>query len=145
MKRSKSKIAGWILSFLLAAFLCLASASGKFMDFPNKDEMFAKMGWDTEVMFTIGVVEVVIALLFLIPRTAFIAAILLTGYFGGATATHVRVNDPFFMPILFGVLTWVALGLRDPRVFGLAFHVDSTNCCTLPRDQQTEAGSDAIV
>jgi uncharacterized membrane protein YphA (DoxX/SURF4 family) len=121
MKRSKAKIVGWVLSVLLVAFLCLASASGKFVDFPNKEEMFAKMGWTTKVMFAIGIVEVVSALLFLIPRTAFIAAILLSAYFGGATATHVRVGEPFFIPIIFGVLTWVALGLRDSRVFQVAF------------------------
>lgn len=119
MKRSKSKIAGWALSVLLAAFLCLASASGKFVDFPNKEEMFAKMGWTTDVMLYIGIVEVVIAVLFLVPRTAFVAAILLSAYLGGATATHVRVNEPFFIPIIFGVIVWGALGLRDRRVFQL--------------------------
>ncbi len=126
LKRSKSKIAGWILSGLLVAFLCLASASGKFVDFPNKDEMFAKLGWTTDVMFAIGIVEVVVALLFLVPRSAFIAAILLSAYFGGATATHVRVGDPFFMPIILGVVAWIALGLRDRRVFHIAFQPDTT-------------------
>jgi hypothetical protein len=120
MKRSKANIAGWVLSILLVAFLCLASAIGKFIDFPDKDEMFAKLGWATDVMFNIGIIEVAIALLFLVPRTAFVAAILLTAYLGGATATHVRIGDPFFMPILFGVIVWVALGLRDPRIFQIA-------------------------
>lgn len=119
MKRSKSEIAGWVLSSLLTAFLCLASASGKFVDFPNKEEMFAKSGWTTEVMFYIGIVEVAIAVMFLVPRTAFVAAILLSAYLGGATASHVRVNEPFFIPIIFGTLVWVALGLRDRRIFQL--------------------------
>ncbi len=126
MKRSKAKIAGWVLSILLVAFLCLASAIGKFIDFPDKDEMFAKLGWATDVMFNIGIVEVAIALLFLVPRTAFVAAILLTAYLGGATATHVRIGDPFFMPILFGVIVWVALGLRDPRIFQIALSSHDT-------------------
>jgi hypothetical protein len=56
-----------------------------------------------------------------LPRTAFIAAILLTGYLGGPVATHVRVSDPFFIPIVIDVVAWFALGLRDPRVFTLAF------------------------
>ncbi len=124
MKRSKAKIVGWVLSILLVALLSLASAGGKFFDFPDKEAMFAKLGWTTDLMFKIGFVEVAIALLFLIPRTAFLAAILLTAYLGGATATHVRVGDPFFMPIIIGVLVWVALGLRDPRVFQIAFQSD---------------------
>lgn len=60
----------------------------------------------------------------LIPRTAFIAAILLTAYLGGATATHVRVGEPFFFPIIIGIVVWIALGLRKPAVFRLAFKSD---------------------
>ncbi|MCA9166167.1 MAG: DoxX family protein, partial [Planctomycetales bacterium] len=84
-----------------------------------KDEMFAKMGWTADQMFKVGVVEVAVAVLFLIPQTAFVGAILLTGYLGGAVAAHVRINEPFFFPLIMGVIAWVALGLRDGRVFGL--------------------------
>lgn len=121
MKVSKSGIAGWVLSGLLAALLTVGSASGKFTEWEGKADMFAKLGWTTEVMFKIGIVEVASAILFLIPRTAFLAAILLTGYLGGATATHVRVGDPFYMPVIIGVVVWIALGLRDPRIFCAAF------------------------
>ncbi len=121
MKRSKTKLAGWVLSGLIVAFLCLVSASGKFVDFPNKEEMFAKMGWTTGVMFYVGIVEVSIAILFLLPRASFIAAILLSAYLGGATGAHVRIGEPFFFPIIIGVLVWIALGLRDPRIFRIAF------------------------
>ena len=116
----KQRLAGWVLSGLVAAFLILASATGKFTEWEGKAEMFAKLGWSEDVMFTIGVVEVAIAVLFLIPRTAFVAAILLAAYLGGAVATHVRVSDPFFFPIIVGVVAWVALGLREPAVFQLA-------------------------
>jgi len=118
---SKSRIAGWVLSVLLAAFLILASASGKFTEWEGKAEMFGKMGWSNEVMFKIGVVEVAISILFLIPRAAFIGAILLSAYLGGAVATHVRVGDSFVPPIVIAVVMWIALGLRDKRVFELAF------------------------
>jgi uncharacterized membrane protein YphA (DoxX/SURF4 family) len=121
VKVSKSGIAGWVLSGLLAALLTVGSASGKFTEWEGKADMFAKLGWTTEVMFKIGIVEVASAILFLIPRTAFLAAILLTGYLGGATATHVRVGDPFYMPVIIGVVVWIALGLRDPRIFCAAF------------------------
>lgn len=86
------KIAGWILSVLIALFLIGASAMGKFTQWEGKAEMFAKMGWMEEVMFKIGIVEVTIAILFLIPRTSFVAAILLAAYLGGAVATHLRVG-----------------------------------------------------
>jgi hypothetical protein len=118
---NKKSIAGWALSVLVALFLLAASAPGKFVDFEGKAEMFAKLGWDAEVMKTIGVVEIVVAILFLIPHTAFIGAILTTAYLGGAIATHVRVNEAFYFPIVIGVLVWVALGLRDGRVFTNAF------------------------
>lgn len=116
----KLRITGWVLSFLLAAFLIFASALGKFTDWEDKAEMFAKMGWAEDVMFNIGIAEVAIAILFLIPRTAFVAAILLAAYLGGAVATHVRVNDPFWFPILLGIVAWIALGLRQPEIFQLA-------------------------
>lgn len=125
MKTSKSNIAGWVLSGLLAVLLIVGSASGKFTEWEGKAEMFAKLGWTTEVMVKIGVVEVTSAILLLIPRTSFLGAILLTGYLGGATATHVRVGDPFYMPVIIGVVVWIALGLRDPRIFCLAFRTQS--------------------
>lgn len=121
MSAKSQRILGWVLSALLALFLIFASAAGKFTDWEGKADMFAKMGWTEDIMFRIGLVEVAVAILFLIPRTSFIGAILLTAYLGGAVATHVRVLDPFFIPIVIGVLVWVALGLRDPRVFSLAF------------------------
>ena len=114
------KIIGWILSALIAAML-MFSASFKFTDFDGKEEAFAKLGWGIEVMKTIGVIEIAVAILYLIPRTAFIGAVLVTAYLGGAIATHVRINDQFFMPIIFGVLVWIALGLRDGRIFTTAF------------------------
>lgn len=123
---SKSRTVGWVLSVLLAGFLVFASAAGKFTEWEGKADMFGKLGWSQDVMFKIGIVEVAIAALFLIPRTAFVGAILLTAYLGGAVATHVRVGDPFFAPIIIGVVTWIALGLRNPRVFSLAFQSDSS-------------------
>ncbi len=121
MKRSPAKIAGWILSLLLALFLGVVSAYGKFFDFPDKAAVFDKMGWSPERMVTIGIVEIAVTVLFLIPRTAFIGSILLTAYLGGAVATHVRIGEAAYFQVGMGVLVWVALGLRDPRIFQLAF------------------------
>ncbi len=116
--RVKSLI-GWVLTGLISAFLILVSASGKFMDWEGKDEMFSKLGFTTSLMAKIGILEVVLALLLVIPRTGFLAAILLTAYLGGATVTHVRVGDPFFFPILLGLAMWIGYGLRRPEVFRL--------------------------
>lgn len=126
MKLSKKQIAGWVLSGLIAAFLILVSGIPKLIDWEGKAEMMEKMGWDVGVILKIGIVEVALAILFLIPRTAFLAAVLLTGYLGGAVATHVRIGEPFFFPIIIGVLVWIALGLRDPRVFPAAFQSSLT-------------------
>ena len=78
------------------------------------------MGFTTDLMFRISIVEVIVTLLFLIPRTGFLGGILLTGYLGGATVTHLRVGDAAFMPIIIGVVVWVALGLRRPEIFSMA-------------------------
>jgi hypothetical protein len=117
---SKSQIGGWILSGLVGVFLMGPSAIGKFVEWEGKSEMFSKLGFTNELMFRIGILEVIVALLYLIPRTAFIGAILVTGYLGGAVVTHLRVGEPVVMPIVLGVLAWVGLGLRQPTVFRLA-------------------------
>ena len=120
----KLRITGWVLSVMIGLFLGVASAMGKFTQWEGKAEMFDKLGWGEDVMFKIGIVEVAIAILFLIPRTAFVGAILLAAYLGGATATHVRVGDPFYFPIIIGIVAWIALGLRKPEVFRLALGND---------------------
>jgi len=131
----KLQVLGWILSGLIVALLVLASAVSKFVEWDGKADEFAKLGWTTDMMFAIGIVEVAIALLFIIPRTAFVGAILLTGYLGGATATHVRVGDAFVVPIIVGIVAWIALGLRNNRVFALA-----VNCPCADSKCETTAG-----
>jgi hypothetical protein len=63
--------------------------------------------------------ELTCTLLYVIPRTSVLGAILLTGYLGGATASHVRVGDSFIAPVVFGVLVWLGLFLRDARIRAL--------------------------
>lgn len=120
MKGSKTKLAGWILSVLLAALLSM-SATFKFIDWEGKAEAFQKSHFTVDQMTKIGAVEVACTVLYLIPQTAFLGAILLTGYLGGATVTHVQGQEPFIMPVIIGMLVWVALGLRNPDIFRLAF------------------------
>lgn len=120
MPSKAQRITGWILSGLLGLFLIGASGVPKFTDFPGKTEMLEHMGIAPELLPRIGVVEIVVAILFLIPRTSFIGAILVTGYLGGAIMTHLRVGDPWFFPVIIGVVMWIALGLRQPAIFSLA-------------------------
>jgi hypothetical protein len=120
MASKKQRIAGWVISCLVAAMLIGPSAMRKFTEWEGKEAMFARMGFTTDLMFRIGIVEVVVAVLYLIPQTAFLGAILITGYLGGATVTHVRVQDPFIMPIIIGIVMWTGLGLRLPQIFSLA-------------------------
>jgi len=83
-------------------------------------EEFERLGYGENLALVIGIVEIGCTLIYLIPRTSILGAILLTGYLGGATATHVRIGDPsFFMPVILGVLVWLGLYLRDNRLRAL--------------------------
>jgi DoxX-like family len=78
-----------------------------------------QLGYPESVILPLGIVLAACTILYLIPRTSVLGAILLTGYLGGAVATHVRVGGPAFpiiFPIIFGILIWGGLYLRDPRV-----------------------------
>jgi hypothetical protein len=67
-------------------------------------------------MARIAIVELVCVLLYAIPRTSVLGAILLTGYLGGAISTHVRAGEPFILPLAVGVIIWLGLFLRDARL-----------------------------
>ena len=107
--------AGRIMSTLPVLMLLFSSAM-KLMKTAPVVEGFARFGYPESVAVGIGVVELVCVGLYVLPRTSVLGAILLTGYLGGATATHVRVGEPFFAPILLGLLVWGGLYLRDARL-----------------------------
>lgn len=77
---------------------------------------FTRLGWPDHLALPLGIVELASAILYVIPRTSVLGAILLTGYLGGATATHLRIGDPFIPPIIMGMLIWGALWFRDARI-----------------------------
>lgn len=120
MPTKTQRIIGWVLTVLVGLFLIVASGIPKFMDFPGKADMMGKLQIPLDLLTTLGVLEVSVAVLFLIPRTAFLGAILTTGYLGGALWTHLRVGDTWFFPIIIGVLMWLGLALRHPVIFRLA-------------------------
>lgn len=110
--------AGWIVT-VLPALMLVMSAVMKFVKPKDFVDAWAKFGYPDNVATGIGIVELVCTLLYVIPRTSVLGAILLTGYLGGATATHVRVEDPYFAPIILGVFIWLGLFLRDARLRAL--------------------------
>ena len=120
MPTKAQRIIGRVLTGLVGLFLIGASGIPKFIDFPGKKEMFDHLGITGDLSPTLGVIEIAVTLLFLIPRTSFVGAILVTAYLGGAVWTHLRVGDAWFFPIIIGVVMWVALGLRRPAIFALA-------------------------
>jgi hypothetical protein len=78
---------------------------------------FAHFGFPERLINAIGILEIACTVVYAIPRTAVLGAILMTGYLGGATATNVRVGDPsFIITILLGVLVWLGLYLREVRL-----------------------------
>ena len=80
----------------------------------------ARLGYRTSLVLPIGLVALVCTFLYAIPRTSILGAVLLTGYLGGATATQVRVQDPwFFFPVAIGVMVWVGPFLMDERLRAL--------------------------
>ena len=112
---------GRILSFVPGLFL-VADAAMKLAKPAFVVEATVKLGYPESVIVGLGVLLLVCALLYLVPRTAVLGAILLTGYLGGAVATHVRVGDSLFsilLPVVLGALLWGGLLLRDPRVAAL--------------------------
>ncbi|MCA9130536.1 MAG: DoxX family protein [Planctomycetales bacterium] len=121
MSRKTQILTGWILTGLVGTFLLVGSAIPKFIDFPNKSETMSKLEIPLAILPTVGVIEIAVTVLFLIPRTSFLGAILATGYLGGAVWTHLRIGDAWFFPVIVGILIWVALGLRRPAIFRLAF------------------------
>lgn len=110
--------AGRIVGGLPALFL-LVDAVMKLIKPAAVVEATVQLGYSEAVILPLGIVLAASTILYLIPRTAILGAILLTGYLGGAVATHVRVGGPTFsiiFPIIFGILIWGGLYLRDPRV-----------------------------
>lgn len=120
---SNSKVPIWIGRVMSAipVPLLLMSAAMKLMqpEWMVKD-FTEKLGYDANVLVGLGIVELTCVILYVVPQTAVLGAILLTGYLGGATATHLRIGEPYIMPVLMGVWLWVALYLRDARLRSLA-------------------------
>jgi hypothetical protein len=111
-----------VLTGIPVAFL-LFDAAIKFTTIKPVSDAMTQLGWPVNLAAPLGALLLSCVILYLVPQTAVFGAVLLTGYLGGAVATHLRVGDPLFSHILFptyvGAMIWGGLALRDTRVRAL--------------------------
>ena len=113
------KQAGWILTGFVGLFLFVDGAA-RLAGFAPYIEGTTRFGYAAWMAPWIGITLAVSSILMMVPRSAVVGLILVTGYLGGATATQVRAQDPWFLfPIALGALAWLGLYLRDARVRAL--------------------------
>ena len=119
MPSTREMWAGRIISGIVAVFMAFDGVLKLFKPAPVL-ESFETLGYPLSTVIPLGILALGCAIVYAIPRTSILGAILLTGYLGGAVATHTRHGDPLFSHILFpvyvGVLAWVGLYLRDARL-----------------------------
>jgi hypothetical protein len=119
---SKARLwTGRILTGLTVLFM-LFDAAGKFMMPRQVVEAFARLGFPASLGGAIGIILLVVTILYAIPRTAVLGAILITGFLGGAVAIQMRAGSPLFetiFPALFGVIAWAGIYLRELRLGAL--------------------------
>ncbi|MBN3582261.1 DoxX family protein [Algoriphagus aestuarii] len=110
------KMISWICSGLVIAFLAF-DIFGKFIQPEEVLKGTTELGYPESSILTMGILLFISTLFYVIPKTSVIGAILLTGYFGGAVATHFRISNPVLshtlFPVYLGVLIWVGLALRN--------------------------------
>lgn len=113
----------------IAVLFLLMDATIKVLKLPAAVDSTVQVGYSANVVLPIGLLELALLVLYLIPRVAPLGAVLWTGFLGGAVATHLRVGDPLFTHVLFptyvGAMLWAGLWLRDARVRALLSHDES--------------------
>ena len=113
---------GWALTGLAALFMAFDTIL-KLLQLAPAVEGTVALGYPASTVFAIGVIELVALVLYLVPATSVLGAVVMTGYFGGAIATHVRIGSPLpshtLFPIYVALLVWGGLYLREPRLRAL--------------------------
>ncbi|MGC4024525.1 MAG: DoxX family protein [Mesorhizobium sp.] len=114
---------GYALSGFFVLFMLGASVTPKLLGMPVAEETMAQLGWPAGYSFYIGILELLLTLLYVYPRTNILGAVLFMGLFGGAMATQMRAESPLFSHQLFsiylGLFMWGGLWLRDPALRAL--------------------------
>jgi DoxX-like family len=114
-----SKTTLWIgrVMSALPALLVLFGSVMKLMKTASVVEGFIRAGVPERLIIPVGIIELVCVIVYVIPQTAVLGAILMTGLLGGATITNLRIGDPTYpMPVVLGMLAWGGLFLRDTRL-----------------------------
>jgi hypothetical protein len=106
---------GWGLS-ILASLLFLFSAFIKFKGGPDMDQAMAHLGLPASMVLPLGILELTCDVIYQIPATSVLGAILLAGYIGGTIVTCWRSGDPFILNIVLGLVIWLGIYLREPRL-----------------------------
>ena len=109
---------GRVISILVSLLFAM-SALMKLKDGPEVIQGMAHLGLPESLIVPLAILEISCVVIYAIPATSVLGAILLTGYIGGAICTHLRVGDPFFMQIGFGIFVWLGLYLRENRLKAL--------------------------
>jgi hypothetical protein len=116
---STARRLGLAVSGLPVVFLAL-DATLKLLQLPPAMEGTTQLGYASHVVLPLGILQVICLVLYVVPRTSVLGAVLWTGYLGGAVATHVRLGNPWLthilFPVILGGLLWLGLWLRDARV-----------------------------
>ena len=115
MVQRSMKITGWVLTALLALLFGM-SAFMKIISDPEIVQQAASIGLDAATYRTIGIVEIFSLILFLIPRTGVLGALLLVAYMGGAIVTHLQHQEPIALAVTVQILLWLAAFLRFPEL-----------------------------
>ena len=110
--------AGRVIS-VLVSFVFVMSGFMKLKGGAEVTQGMAHLGLPESLIIPLAILELSCVVIYLIPPTSVLGAILLTGYIGGAICTHLRVGDPFFIQIGLGIFVWLALYLRESRLRGL--------------------------
>jgi hypothetical protein len=118
MASTKIVWVGRVIS-VLVSLLFLFSAVLKVMDGPELLKSFEHLGIPVSMMIPLAILEITCVVIYLIPQTAVLGAILMTGYVGGTIVTSWRSGDPFYMQIVLGILVWLGLYLRESRLKAL--------------------------
>ena len=101
---------------ILVGLMFVFSAVLKLLGLQQVKEEMGRLGFPERLLLPLGILELTCIVIYLVPQTALLGAILLTGYLGGAICTHWRIGDPFYSPIIMGILVWVGLYLREDRL-----------------------------
>jgi hypothetical protein len=104
---------------VLVSLLFLFSAAMKFMGGAEVKEGMTHLGLPESMVIPLGILEAACTVIYLIPATSVLGAILLAGYIGGAICTHWRVGDPFLPQVAIGLVIWLGIYLREPRLKAL--------------------------